>query len=79
MRNYIFICIVTLFFGLIYLNFQLIKANEINEELVKELKECRETSFKRFEHARNLTDICDEFQSSRRAKNKYIAKHEIIN
>jgi len=68
--------LTVLIVSMIYLSCTNLKKE--NEQLRKELKECNETSFKRFEHARKLSDICDTFQSSRKAKNKYIRKHEII-
>jgi len=74
MKNYIFICFGLLFIALLLINKELIKAKKENDKLKTELKDCNELSFERFQEAVALSDICDQFQSSRNAKNKYICQ-----
>lgn len=51
--------------------------NDLEELLDKkevELSDCTKKSYKRFEYAKDLTDICNRFQSSRNAKREYLFK-----
>ena len=79
MDNILFVCLTATFLTVILLADTVEKQKGQIELLETNLKECRKQSFERHEMAKDLSNICDEFQSSRRAKNKYIKKHEIIN
>lgn len=74
MKNPLFICFLIIFFCVIFLGVKLESQKAEIETLKTELNECRQTSFERFEIARQLSDICDKFQSSRNEKYKFICQ-----
>jgi len=63
-----------MFGSIIFLGTKLTEQTKLLKALENELNECRKESFERFEVAVALSDICDKFQSSKNAKNKYICQ-----
>lgn len=80
-----FIVIAVLLIVIFLFGWYIVDLNKENDSINKSYKEtkielstCNKRSYERFELAKDLTEICDRFRSSRTAKTKYMFENGII-
>lgn len=74
-----------MFIMIVYLSYWIYGLNQQNNKLESSLEnhktllsKSRETSYNRFIFAKDLSEICDRFKSSREAKMEYYFKNGIV-
>lgn len=80
-----FFVIMLLVFVVIFLSYWIYGLNQQNSKLEYDLDEselllnkCNKKSYNRFILAKDLTEICDRFKSSKEAKEKYYFENGIV-